>query len=130
MSHGAGTQTAESSQTSASPPPAHDPRRLAAAVFHWLKADLFRRTESGPVGSRKIALAMACVAVASVISLSRTVGAGSLNTLWIEDAKFLLDQALNNSFRTALSAPISSYYQEPARLLTAIAVQFPLAWAP
>lgn len=105
-------------------------RWLAVAVLNWLGKDLFRQTEGGPVGWRKIVLAVACVIAAVAISLSRTVGPGSLNTIWIEDAKFLLDQALNNSFATALTSPISSYYQEPARLLTAIAVQFPLAWVP
>src|SRR5512146_2757529 len=73
-------------------------RQFGAALFDWLRIDLFRRTESGPVGWRKIALAAACVAAATAVSLSRTVGAGSLNTIWIEDAKYLLHQALNNSF--------------------------------
>ncbi|MGH3245322.1 MAG: hypothetical protein ACRDOI_03800 [Trebonia sp.] len=97
---------------------------------NWLRNDLFRRTESGPVGGRKILLALACVAAATAVSLSRTVGAGSLNTIWIEDAKFLLQQALNDSFWRALTSPISSYYQEPARVFTEIAIQFPLAWTP
>ena len=105
-------------------------RWLAVAVLNWLGKDLFRQTEGGPVGWRKIVLAVACVIAAVAISLSRTVGPGSLNTIWIEDAKFLLNQGLNNSFATALTSPISSYYQEPARLLTAIALWFPLAWVP
>lgn len=104
--------------------------QLAVDVHNWLRKDLFRQTEGGPVSWRKIVLAVACVIAAAAISLSRTIGPGSLNTIWIEDAKFLLNQALNNSFATALTFPISSYYQEPARLLTAIAVQFPLAWVP
>jgi len=97
---------------------------------NWLRKDLFRRTESGPADRRKILLAVAAVAAATAISLSRTVGAGSLNTIWIEDAKFLLQQALNTSFWKALTLPISSYYQEPARIFTEIAIQFPLSWAP
>jgi hypothetical protein len=105
-------------------------RQFTAVLFDWLRTDLFRRTESGPVGWRKIALATAAVAAATAVSLSRTVGAGSLNTIWIEDAKYLLDQALNDSFWHTLASPISTYYQEPARILTGIAVQFPLSWAP
>jgi hypothetical protein len=116
-------------RTSTSSPQRHL-RQFAAVLSDWLRQDLFRRTGSGPVGWRKIALAAACVAAATVVSLSRTVGAGSLNTIWIEDAKFLLDQALNDSFWHTLASPISSYYQEPARIFTAIAVQFPLSWAP
>src|SRR6201996_7294326 len=121
---------AASGQTTAVPEQQGPPRRAAAAVHEWLKKDLFLRTESGPVGWRKILLAVACVVAGTAISLSRTVGAGSLNTIWIEDAKFLLNQALNNSFWTVLRAPISSYYQEPARVLTEIAIQFPLSWTP
>jgi hypothetical protein len=129
MSQGTDMQAA-SGQTTAVPEQQGPPRRAAAAVLGWLKKDLFLRTESGPVGWRKILLAAACVVAGTAISLSRTVGAGSLNTIWIEDAKFLLNQALNNSFWTVLRAPISSYYQEPARVFTEIAIQFPLSWTP
>jgi hypothetical protein len=111
-------------------PPAQGPRRLAALFLNWLRTDLFRRTESGPVGYRKMLLAAGCVIAAAAISLSRTVGAGSLNTVWIEDAKFLLNQGLNEPFLKALAEPISSYYQEPARIFTAVALRFPLTWAP
>jgi hypothetical protein len=128
MSQEADMQTA-ADQTSTSP---SQPRLryFSAVLMSWMRNDLFRQTESGPVGWRKMLLAAACVAAATAISLSRTVGAGSLNTIWIEDAKFLLQQALNDSFWKALATPISSYYQEPARIFTEIAVQFPLSWAP
>jgi hypothetical protein len=105
-------------------------RRFAAVFRRWLRTEVFRRTESGPVGWRKILLAVAAVAAGTTVSLSRTVGAGSLNTIWIEDAKFLLNQALNVPFWKALASPISSYYQEPARLFTEIAIQFPLSVTP
>jgi hypothetical protein len=111
-------------------PPQRGLQQFATAGVKWLRTDLFLRTESGPVGWRKILLAAAAVAAAAAVSLSRTVGAGSLNTIWIEDAKFLLDQALNDSFWRTLVSPISGYYQEPARIFTGIAVQFPLSWAP
>jgi hypothetical protein len=81
-------------ETSTSPP-RRGLRQFTAVLLHWLREDLFLRTGSGPVGWRKILVAAACVVVATAISLSRTVGAGSLNTIWIEDAKFLLQQALN-----------------------------------
>ena len=107
-------------------------RRLSAVVLNWLRADLFRRTDSGPVGWRKILLAAGCLVAAVAISLSRTVGpGGSLNTIWIEDAKFLLNQGLNMPVWQAIAAPISSYYQEPARLITEGALRvFPLSWVP
>src|SRR5580704_15512222 len=106
-------------------------RRLSAVIVSWLRTDLFRRTDSGPVGWRKILLAAGCLVAATAISLSRTVGPGSLNTVWIEDAKFLLNQGLNLPTWKAISAPISSYYQVPARLITEGAVHiFPLSWVP
>ncbi|HVT68780.1 MAG TPA: hypothetical protein VHF26_13600 [Trebonia sp.] len=117
-------------RTRTAPPPPGAARRLAPVVYTWLRTDLFRRTENVPVGWRKIVLAVVAVVVATVISLSRTVGAGSLNTIWIEDAKFLLNQGLNLPFSQAIASPISSYYQEPARIFTEIALQFPLAWTP
>lgn len=107
-------------------------RRLAAVIVNWLRTDLFLRTDSGPVGWRKILLATGCLIAATAISLVRTLGpGGSLNTVWIEDAKFLLNQGLNMPAWQAISSPISSYYQEPARLITEGALRvFPLSWVP
>jgi hypothetical protein len=111
-------------------PPQRGLRRFAAVLLNWLRSDLFRRTERGPVGWRKVLIAVVCVVGGAAVSLSRTAGAGSLNTIWIEDAKFLLNQALNLPFTKDVSSPISSYYQVPARIFTEIAIQFPLSWAP
>jgi hypothetical protein len=105
-------------------------RGRGGRLIEWLRANLFRPTAGGPVGWRKIALAIGCLIAGTAISLSRTVGPGSLNTIWIEDAKYLLNQALNQPFQTTLGDPISGYYLEPARLLTKIAIEFPLSWAP
>ena len=108
----------------------HGARGRGDRLIAWLRAEVFRPTPSGPVGWRKIALATACLIIGTAISLSRTVGAGSLNTIWIEDAKFLLNQGLNSPFLDTLKAPISGYYQVPARIITKIAIEFPLSWAP
>jgi hypothetical protein len=105
-------------------------RGRGGRLVDWLRGNLFLRTASGPVGWRKIAIATGCVAAGTAISLSRTVGPGSLNTIWIEDAKYLLNQALNSPFHKTLADPISGYYQVPARVLTRIAIEFPLSWAP
>jgi hypothetical protein len=96
----------------------------------WLRSNLFLETASGPIGWRKSTLAVVLVLAGAAISLSRTVGAGSLNTIWIEDANFLLSQAFFDPLWQLLQSPISQYYQEPARVFTAIAIQFPLTWAP
>ena len=101
-----------------------------AGTRRWLRDDLFRETDRTPPSWRQVAAAVLAVAAAMAVSLSRTAGPGSLNTIWIEDAKFLLNQALNESFWTALTTPISTYYQEPARLITAVAVTFPLPVVP
>jgi hypothetical protein len=107
-------------------------RRLCAVIMDWLRTDLFLRTDSGPVGWRKILLATGCLIAATAISLIRTLGpGGSVNTVWIEDAKFLLNQGLNMPAWQAIESPISSYYQEPARLITEGALHvFPLSWVP
>jgi hypothetical protein len=105
-------------------------RRWAAIGVDWLRSDLFLRTASGRVGWPKILLAIACVIGGAAVSLSRTVGPGSLNTIWIEDAKNLLSQALNSPFSQTVKTPISGYYQVPARIITEIAIQFPLSWVP
>jgi hypothetical protein len=128
MSQGTGMQPAADETHRA--PGAPRVRRLGTVVYDWLRNDLFRRTDSGPVGWRKIVAAVALFLLAMAISLGRTKGAGSLNTIWIEDAKFLLSQSLNMSAWGAISTPISTYYQEPARLITEFAIHFPLAWVP
>ena len=104
--------------------------RSVAVAVDWLRSDVFLRTESGPVGWRKILLALACVIGGAAVSLSRTVGPGSLNTIWIEDAKNLLSQALNSPFTQTVKTPICGYYQLPARVITEIAIRFPLSWVP
>jgi hypothetical protein len=96
----------------------------------WLRSNLFLETASGPIGWRKSTLAVVLVLAGAAISLLRTVGAGSLNTIWIEDANFLLSQALFDPLWQLLKSPISEYYQEPARIFTAIAIQFPLRYVP
>lgn len=104
--------------------------RLDARLTAWLRsAGLFRPTASVPAGWRKVLLAAACVIAGAAVSLARTRGPGSLSTVWIEDAKFLLNQALNHPFWACVKAPISGYYQIPARLITQLAIQFPLRWA-
>src|ERR1700722_12957986 len=129
MSQETGMQPVSSETTTVTPQ--RGARWLAAVIVGWMRRDLFRRTDSGPVGWRKILLGAGCVVAATAISLSRTVGPGSLNTVWIEDAKFLLNQGLNLPAWRALAAPISSYYQEPARLITEGALRvFPLSWVP
>jgi hypothetical protein len=105
-------------------------RRVAGTTGGWLRSELFLRTASGPVGWRKILLGVASVVAGTAVALTRTRGPGALNTIWIEDAKFLLPQALTHSFWVCVSTPISGYYQESARLVTELAVRFPVRMMP
>lgn len=107
----------------------HLPRRLAAAQA-WLQSALFRRTAPGPVGWRKVLGGAAFIVAGAAISLARTGGAGALNTIWIEDAKVFLDQALHEPVLKTITSEYNGYYLVEPRVASAIAVAFPLRWAP
>lgn len=78
----------------------------------------------------KRALAAAVVVVAGMAaSLSRTGGAGALNSTWIEDSKQFLTSALLDPLPQPVLTPFSGYLHVGPRLLTEIAVLFPVRWA-
>ncbi len=104
-------------------------RRLAS-LTDWLRSALFRQTACGPIGWRKVLAGVAFLVVGSAISLARTRGAGALNTTWIEDAGDFLNDALHHSVMSTLTTQLNGYYNVMPRALTAIAVLFPLSWAP
>jgi hypothetical protein len=104
--------------------------RWLASLRQWLRSALFRQTASGPVGWRKIAAAVVLVAAGAALSLARTGGAGALNTTWIEDAKVFLNQGLNEPVLKTITTQYNGYYYVVPRLVTAVAVVFPLRWAP
>jgi hypothetical protein len=96
----------------------------------WLRSALFRPTAGGPIGWRKILAAVGLVILGAAISLARTRGPGALNTTWIEDANNFLNNALHESVMNTLTTQMNGYYDVVPRALTAIAVLFPLKWAP
>jgi hypothetical protein len=115
----------------AAPPLARRSRwQLAGGLPEWLRSALFRPTPGGPVGWRKILAAAAFVVAGAAISLARTRGAGALNTTWIEDAGDFLNNALHESVLTTLTTQMNGYYDVVPRVFTAVAVAFPLSWAP
>lgn len=120
------------SQTKAGAPPLSGGRGLSwlSRLPAWLRSALFRQSASSRLGWRKILAGIAFVAAGAAISLARTAGPGALNTTWIEDAGNLLQDGLNQSVLTALTTQINGYYLTVPRLATAIAVLFPVAWAP
>ncbi len=96
----------------------------------WLQSALFRSAAGGRVGWTKVLLAVAFVAAGATVSLARTAGPGALNTIWIEDANNFLQDALHESVITTLTTQVNGYYELVPRVITAIAVAFPLPWAP
>jgi hypothetical protein len=105
-------------------------RQRLADLRAWLRSNLFRQTAPGPVGWRKILAAAGLVVLGAAISLARTRGPGALNTTWIEDANNFLNNALHESVLNTMTTQMNGYYDVVPRAFTAIAVLFPLKWAP
>jgi hypothetical protein len=104
-------------------------RRLAS-LPEWLRSALFLQSSAGRPGWRKVLAAVACVVAGAAVSLARTAGPGALNSIWIEDANNFLPDALHQSVMTTLTTQLNGYYLVVPRAITAIAVAFPLTWAP
>jgi hypothetical protein len=72
---------------------------------------------------------MVAVVVGTAISLLRTTGTGPLQSIWEEDARAILSDALNLSGGRAIMRPLAGYYVIGPRLLGELATWFPLGWA-
>lgn len=103
---------------------------LLSRLAPWLRSAIFRQSPDTSLGWRKILAGAAFIVAGAAVSLARTSGPGALNTTWIEDAGNLLQDALNQPVLSTLTTQINGYYLSVPRLATAIAVQFPVAWAP
>ncbi|MGN9909213.1 hypothetical protein ACTMTJ_16845 [Phytohabitans sp. LJ34] len=86
--------------------------------------------ENGPTNRRAVALGAAAVAGAAVVSLLRTSGTGPLQSVFEEDARDVLTDALDTSTAKALVEPIAGYYVLGPRLLGELATLFPISWMP
>jgi hypothetical protein len=95
-----------------------------------LRSGLFLQPVKAPAGWRQIALAVAFLAAGTTASLLRTRGPGALNSIWIEDANNFLQDGLHQSVMTSLTTQMNGYYDLVPRAVTAVAVTFPLTWAP
>lgn len=105
-------------------------RRRLADFAGWLRSALFRTPAARPIGWRQVLGSGAFLVVGAAVSLARTEGPGSLNTTWIEDAGNYLQDALWKPVLTTLNTQLNGYYNLVPRAVTAVAVTFPLAWAP
>lgn len=102
------------------------PRR---GLFGRLAAAFYPDAPRRPVTVRDAAVAAALVVAGMAASLSRTGGAGALNSTWIEDAKRFLSGALTQRFPQPVFTPFNGYLHVGPRLLTEVAVLFPVRWA-
>jgi hypothetical protein len=88
---------------------------------------------AGPVGARTtrlgVRLAVLAVVVGTVVSLLRTTGTGPLQSIWEEDARDILEDALTTSGSRTLVWPVAGYYVVVPRLLGQLAAFFPIGWA-
>jgi hypothetical protein len=96
----------------------------------WLRSTLFPPPSGERPSWRQALAAVVLVAAGAAVSLARTSGPGALNTIWIEDADNFLQDALHQSVLTTITTQINGYYDVVPRLITAVAVVFPLSWAP
>jgi hypothetical protein len=95
----------------------------------WLRSALF--PQSGErLTWRKVLAALLFIVAGAAASLARTSGPGALNSTWIEDAGVFLEDALHDSVLSTLTTQVNGYYLVVPRALTAVAVLFPIAWAP
>ena len=96
----------------------------------WLRSNLFLQTDGGRLTWRRVLAGVLFVVAGAAASLARTSGPGALNSTWIEDAGNFLEDGLHHSVLTTLSTQMNGYYDVVPRAITAIAVAFPVAWAP
>jgi hypothetical protein len=92
-------------------------------------ARLFPESPRRQVGTRQVLLASLMVVIGTAISLGRTTGTGPFQSIWEEDARVLLTDALNRPWSNTLFLPYVGYYQVGPRILAKIATFFPISWA-
>jgi hypothetical protein len=100
--------------------------------MRWVLAQadrLFPRSVLPAVTRRGVALAVLAVVAGTVVSLLRTTGTGPLQSIWEEDARAVLSDALNLPFWRTIPQPVAGYYVVVPRLLGVLATLFPLSWA-
>jgi hypothetical protein len=125
----AGTSNAGAATAPAAVPPR--PRRTDTSLREALRGGLF--PDPGPAAPPTrgaIAAGAIAVLVATALSLSRTRGPGALNSIWAEDGRNFLADALNLSVVDALTAPFNGYWHTGPRILAEVASRFPIEWAP
>jgi len=96
----------------------------------WLRSNLFMQSDRRRLTWRQVLAGALFIVAGAAVSLARTSGPGALNSTWIEDAGNFLQDGLNNPVLTTLTTQVNGYYEVVPRVVTAIAVAFPVTWAP
>lgn len=87
---------------------------------------LFPPDEVGPWSARGSALAGVIVVVALIVPLARHAGAGVLDTIWAEDGRVFLQDALTLAPHRALPRLYAGYLHLGPRLAAELATLFPI----
>jgi hypothetical protein len=116
--------TVDSAEPPAAPPPAGRGERLRAALVA-----LFPETPTTPIGRKKVTLAVLAVVAGAAISLGRTTGTGPFQSIWEEDARDLLTDALMRPGAFNLVKPYVGYFQVLPRMMAEVAAFVPISWA-
>ena len=94
-----------------------------------LRQGLFVPSSSAPVTAFKVGLAIAALALGTLLSVVRTTGPGALNTTMMEDASVFLSEALHKGFIEAVTTSYAGFYHLVPRILGEVAALFPADWA-
>jgi hypothetical protein len=113
----------------AAEPPAPPPRSGRFERVRTALDALFPEAEATPVSRRAIGLAVLAVAAGTAISLGRTTGAGPFQSIWEEDARNLLTDALMRPGAFNLVTPYVGYFQLLPRMMAEVAAFVPLSYA-
>jgi len=117
-----------STATAVETPPAPAPQSRREDARQFLER-LFPPSEPRPLRWRALLLGLLAVAVGTVVSLARTTGTGPFQSIWEEDARDLLTDALNRPGAYNLVKPYVGYFQVGPRMLAEVATFFPVSWA-
>ncbi|GIJ46654.1 hypothetical protein Val02_35400 [Virgisporangium aliadipatigenens] len=107
--------------------PEESPQESHRSPVALVAERLFLTAPSRPVTWRAVVLALAAVAVGTIVGVNRARGPGALNTVWAEDGSILLTDALNEPFWTAVTTPLNGYYITVPRLLGEVAAIAPIS---
>jgi hypothetical protein len=103
--------------------------RPALETHRTRLASLFPTSVYTRLGPRRLALGLLAIAVGAAVCLLRVSGTGPLQSIWEEDARDILDGALNTNGWGAVFRPVAGYFVVGPRLLGEFATLFPLSWA-